>query len=153
MSSGYPFPSHERLKSQKIIGRLFNREGQTFARYPLRLIWLATSLPHPTASVQVAVSVPKRQFKRAVHRNRIKRLLREAYRLERPALLEAMPQGQPYALMLLYTGKHEPTFAEVQAALRPCLRHFAQKVQHASSLSLPPAASPTGPFGDSGEQS
>lgn len=129
----YSFPSTERLKSKKIIGRLFNREGQTCARYPIRLIWLTTPLPHPEVTVQLAVSVPKRQFKRAVHRNRIKRLLREAYRLQKPDLCAALPEGQQYAVMALYTGKHEPTFAEVQDALHDCLTHFVHKVKPRSA--------------------
>lgn len=145
----FRFPITERLKSQKIIGRLFNREGQTTARYPLRLIWIATPLPQPTVPVQVAVSVPKRQFKRAVHRNRIKRLLREAYRLQKPALYAALPPGQQYALMILYTGKHEPTFAEVRAALDASMQQLVYKVQAAHTEKT----RPIGKFGDSGEQS
>ena len=68
----------ERLKSQKLIGRLFE-EGISIKIFPFRLIYIVTEKP----LLQSSFSVPKRNFKKAVDRNRIKRLIKEAYRLER----------------------------------------------------------------------
>ena len=65
----------ERLKSRKLIGRLYT-EGETIKKFPLRMVYLQTE--HTSNyPAQVGVSVPKRLFKKAVDRNRIKRLLRE----------------------------------------------------------------------------
>jgi len=77
----YTLGKEERLKSRKIIGRLY-AEGKSIKAYPLRMMYLQTA--HTSDfPCQVGVSVPKRNFKRAVDRNRIKRLLRESYRLEK----------------------------------------------------------------------
>ena len=75
----FTFRKHEKLKSRKLIGKLFE-EGKSVKKFPLRLVYLQTE--HTSDSkIQAGFSVPKRNFKRAVDRNRIKRLMREAYRL------------------------------------------------------------------------
>lgn len=77
------FDRTERLKSRKVIGALF-KGGQSYVAYPLRVVWVPlgdeTATEHPA---QVAISVSKRAFKTAVARNRIKRQIREAYRLHK----------------------------------------------------------------------
>ncbi|WP_223284727.1 ribonuclease P protein component [Hymenobacter qilianensis] len=83
----YSFPKEEHLCRKKLIDELFGR-GSSFGLYPLRLVWLPALAP-TTAPPQVLVSVSKRSFKRAVDRNRLKRLMREAYRLNKYRLLEA----------------------------------------------------------------
>ena len=73
----FGFPSSEKLKAKKDIDRLF-KEGKWITTGNLRIIWLASE-----SETKVGVSVSKRYFKKAVHRNRVKRLLREAYRLNK----------------------------------------------------------------------
>lgn len=119
------FTRAERLKSRKTIGSLFKGDGQSFMAYPLRVVWIA--LPEPAASdspAQVAISVSKRLFKTAVARNRIKRLIREAYRLNKAALYEKIPTDQPVALMLIYVGKEELPFTEVEKGVRKMIEKF-----------------------------
>ncbi len=68
--------------------------------------------------------MPKRRFKRAVDRNRIKRLLREAYRLERAALLPELTEiaaGRQLAAMVLYTGKQEENIDFMRRRMREIL--------------------------------
>jgi ribonuclease P protein component len=111
----YAFPKEEHLCRKKLIDELFGR-GSSFGLYPLRLVWLPTTAP-TTDPPQVLVSVSKRSFKHAVDRNRLKRLMREAYRLNKYRLLEA-PGGHSVALLaIIYSGKEKKPFALVEKKL------------------------------------
>ncbi len=111
----YAFPKEEHLCRKKLIDELFGR-GSSFGLYPLRLVWLPAVAP-TTDPPQVLVSVSKRSFKRAVDRNRLKRLMREAYRLNKYRLLEA-PGGHSVALLaIIYSGKEKKPFALVEKKL------------------------------------
>lgn len=102
----YTFPKAEHLCRKKLIEQLFQKQNPSLGVYPLRLTWLPAPA-HTSAPPQVLVSVSKRTFKRAVDRNRLKRLVREAYRLNKHRLLEA-EGGHPVALLgILYTGKEK----------------------------------------------
>ena len=71
----FRFPKSEKLKSSKTIELLF-AEGQSFSNFPLKVIYLPQQTEQTT---QATFAVPKRNFKTAVMRNRIKRQLRERY--------------------------------------------------------------------------
>ena len=73
-------PKGEHLGGEKRIATLF-KEGAAFVVYPFRVVYLC--VPREEVSVKVLFSVPKRQFKHAVDRNRFKRLMREGYRLQK----------------------------------------------------------------------
>ena len=111
----YAFPKEEHLCRKKLIEELFGR-GSSFGLYPLRLVWLPAAAPTATPP-QVLVSVSKRNFKRAVDRNYLKRLLREAYRLNKYRLLEAKGGHAVDRLAIIYTGKEKKPFALVEKKL------------------------------------
>ena len=77
----YSYSKKEKLKSKKTIELLF-KEGDSVSDFPLRLVWLETSFDDGS-QIKTAVSVSKKHFKTAVDRNRVKRLMREAYRLNK----------------------------------------------------------------------
>lgn len=78
------FKKEERLCSKRAIDTLFN-SGSSFVIYPFRVVYSFT--PSDSFEVQVILSVSKRRFKRAHDRNRIKRLMREVYRLQKGEVL------------------------------------------------------------------
>lgn len=108
---------------------MFNREGQSFGMYPLRIIWLETTL-NTSFPAQFALSVPKKKFKKAVVRNRIRRQVREAYRLHKHQLYEFLEQkDMQCAIMVLYTGKEMATYWEIEKKIKLMIRRFI-KIQH-----------------------
>lgn len=121
------FRREERLKSEIIIRELF-KKGQSFGQYPLRLIWLPIEEQQGNFPVLFAVSVPKRKFPKAVHRNQLKRLIREAYRLQKGDLYEVLAkEGEHYAFMVLYVAKELKPYTEVESAMRKMLKRFLRK--------------------------
>ncbi|WP_461532573.1 ribonuclease P protein component [Sinomicrobium sp.] len=115
------FPKSEKLKSRKLIGKLF-AEGKSISKFPIRLVYISLSQGE---GYQVGVSVSKRNFKKAVSRNRIKRLLREAYRLNKH-ILEENNEGA-YAFMLLYQQREMPTFEQVNRKVKQLFYLFLDK--------------------------
>ncbi|MCI1187725.1 ribonuclease P protein component [Hymenobacter sp. DH14] len=112
----YTFPKEEHLCRKKLIEELFSKQSSSFGVYPLRIVWIKTAAP-TTAPPQVLISVSKRTFKRAVDRNRLKRLIREAYRLNKYRLTE-QPNGHEIALLgIIFTGKEKSPLALVERKL------------------------------------
>lgn len=117
------YPKKEKLKSEKLIAKLF-LEGKSVSAYPLRMVYLKTTF-HEDIKVKAGVSVSKRNFKRAVDRIRIKRLLREAYRLNKASYFNKLTTT--YAFMILYIGKEKPTYVEVDKKMKQLLQKFVEK--------------------------
>ncbi|MCG8802606.1 ribonuclease P protein component [Tenacibaculum finnmarkense] len=110
----------ERLKSKKLIGKLYE-EGKSVKVFPLRMVYIQTE--HTSKfPVQVGVSVPKRNFKSAVDRNRIKRLLRETYRKEKHTVYDAV--NKPYVFMISYIARDEWTYADLEVKMKKLLTLF-----------------------------
>lgn len=116
----FKYPKKEKLKSKKLFEALFT-EGKTVSTYPLKLIYLKTELPHPVR-IQAGVAVPKRNLKSAVHRNRIKRLMREAYRLNKHQVFNNS-EGS-FAFLFLYLGKKMTNFKEMERSMTKIMSKF-----------------------------
>lgn len=122
------FPKIEKLKSKKQIAKLFE-EGHVITGYPLKLIYLEAK--EQPSKIQAGVAVPKKNFKSAVARNRIKRLLRESYRLNK-AIVFNNTQGE-FAFLFLYLGKEKPTFLEIEGKMKSLLQKFNARVHEKTS--------------------
>ena len=118
------YSKKEKLKSKKLIDLLFT-EGKSVSAYPLRLVFLETTFEDDVLA-KTGVSVSKRNFKSAVDRNRVKRLLRESYRLNKASFFNNMTT--PYAFMILYIGKDKPTLAQVETKMKQLFEAFSNKV-------------------------
>jgi len=104
------FPKREKLKSKKLIEILFS-EGKSISVYPIKLVYLKTAL-EAEVHIQAGVTVSKRNFKNAVSRNRIKRLLRESYRLNKHLVFNILEED--YTFMFLYLGKEMPVYHDLE---------------------------------------
>lgn len=141
------FPKQERLSLKRHTDRLF-AEGQSFAVYPLRAVYVRTGEAMP-ARVSVLVSVPKKKFKRAVKRNYIKRLVREAYRLHKQELTDSLAGNNRYLLLaFIYLDKELPVFATIERSVSKALRLLTGKEQAgagkplAENETVPPLSEP-----------
>lgn len=120
----FKYPKTEKLKSKKLIEKLFEK-GKSVSSYPVKLIYLKTPLPEDV-KIQAGVAVPKKKFKSAVKRNRIKRLLRESYRLNKPLVFNNI-EGN-YAFLFLYLGKDMPQYKDVEKSMVALLQKFIKQV-------------------------
>ena len=125
------FKKEERLCSQKLIEQLFHK-GSSFFSHPFKIIWLPAKL-QSTLPVQVCISVPKRKFKKAVDRNRVKRLIREAYRKNKDEILYSFMKDKGYscALMLVYSGNSIFTASEIESKLIISLIRLTKEYERA----------------------
>ncbi|SRR6056297_1136038 len=107
------FGKDEKLKSKKLIDILF-QEGKSVKKYPLKLIYLPITNPEIT-HFKTGVSVPKKLVKTAVGRNRIKRLMREAFRKNKYLVTSNL--SKPHALMFIYISRDEISFEELNKTM------------------------------------
>ena len=119
----YTLGKSDKLKSTKAIEQLF-KEGKSFSAFPFRVLYmyleapasspLQTTAKHTEAGasvLQTAFSVSKKHFKKAVDRNRIKRLMREAWRLQKNALTNKInSNNKDLKVFIIYTGNELPEY-------------------------------------------
>ena len=134
MPSVFTYKKTDKLKSRKQTQHLFST-GQAINVFPIRLIYTiepieaATSNGSFTSLLQAGVGAPSRTFRKAVQRNRVKRLLREAYRLEKPNFIsQAALDNKRVNLFFLYTDASVLTQVEIQAKVKEALAILVTKL-------------------------
>ena len=121
----FSFKKEERLCSKKIIDKLFF-EGNSFLSYPLKIVFQETSL-RTKYPAQAVFSVGKRSFKLAVHRNLIKRKIREAYRLNKSQLYRELGDKQ-LAIFFIFIGKDIPEYTQVETAMKKGIAKLLKEI-------------------------
>lgn len=120
------FSKHEHLTGRLRIQQVIT-EGRSLHEAPLKLVGRIMDLPTP-ASAQVAFAIPKRYMKLAVQRNRMRRLLREAYRLNKAAYHTRLREaGKQCAWLFIYQGKEPLTLAETHLKITRSLDRWMDK--------------------------
>lgn len=121
------FHKEERLCSQKIIGELF-ASGESFLSYPIKVVYLKTEFPEPIP-VQAAFTVSKRNFKRAVKRNLLKRRMRETYRLNKSEFYtELAAKNLQIAIMFVFVGKELLEFPAIEKGMKSAFKKLLAKI-------------------------
>jgi len=115
------FPKNNRLCGQERIAALY-KEGKRFTAWPLRVTYLPITNDQSPMTNQILVWAPKSLFKRAVKRNHLRRLMREAYRLHQDLLGE-----QHYQIAFNYMDKEEQPYAVIEKAICKALKKISGK--------------------------
>jgi len=126
------FNKNEKLKSRKRIERVF-KEGKGITLFPFKVLWLlqpaAAGRLRAEAPLQAGFGVSSRHFKKAVDRNRIKRLSREAYRLQKEPLFRRLEEkGLCLAVFFIYTGKDLPDYSLVSQKIGVALQKLIKEI-------------------------
>lgn len=112
ISRRFTYNKKEKLKSRKLIEHLFSK-GKSISAFPVKVLYNVTK-DDTSAVLQAGVTTSSRNFKKAIERNRVKRTLREAYRLQKLPLQQHLKdKNSSLALFFIYSGKELPVFAEV----------------------------------------
>ena len=111
------FSKGERLCNYHRIQKLF-QEGNSLKKYPIKLLYLAVDSQE--VHHQALISVPNRKVRRAVHRNRIKRLIRESYRKQKSLL------SSSYSLAFVYMGTEEISYTQVSQLVDALLKQLLE---------------------------
>lgn len=121
----FGLPADERIKSLKLFDQLFE-SGESHWQSPFRM--LVVEIPYDEAfPVQVGVAVPKRKMKKAVLRNRQKRLMREAYRLQKlPLTTFCRTQKKGMAVLFVAQCNTPLTFAKTEEKIILLLRRLTK---------------------------
>jgi len=127
MPASNSYAKAEKLKSRKALNALFTG-GKSFAVFPVKIFWMPAA-PDSDRPMQAGVGVSARHFKKAVDRNRIKRLLRECYRLNKHSLLATLEtKEKKVVVFFLYVGKELPDYTMLNEKMQQALTKFEEQL-------------------------
>lgn len=118
----------ERLKGKKVVSEIFGKQKKSVNAYPFRAFYKIISSEESIAKFGIAV--PKKKFKRAVDRNKIKRFVKEAVRINKSVLYKELDgRGISINVMLVCNTDSMPSFNIVEVKIKEILERLAQSVQ------------------------
>ena len=126
MTKAFSYNKTEKLKSRKQLDILFAK-GKSFTVFPVK-VWYAYAEEQDNI-LKTGVGVSSRNFKKAVHRNRVKRLLREAYRTEKQPLQTYLNNTEKkLAVFLLFVDKALPAYSVVKEKTGLCIQRLIKQL-------------------------
>lgn len=124
----HTLPKKERLNSRILIEKLFAGGSKSFPAFPLRVVYIPVEGNH-LPPVSLLISVPKKRFKRAVKRNRVKRQIREAFRKNKQILIEPLANtGTKLAIAFIWLDNELHASEEVDLKVRKLLQLIAERL-------------------------
>jgi len=120
------FPKSEKLRLKSLIESLF-KEGKSFFIYPFKVLHLQA--PEMQACNQVLITVSSKKFKKAVDRNKLKRRIREAYRLNKHTLTDSFAAGRHLLIGYIYVGNEILDFDSIESKLKKTLDRLYSEYQ------------------------
>jgi len=127
----FTFCKDERLNNDKIIARLY-QSGIVISKYPVRIHYLFLSAEEMRSAyrAQVLINASKRKLKKAVSRNRMKRLLRELYRYKKSLVYDQLQKKDAYmVLSIVYGGTHLLDFWEMERVFDKAMRVLFKDIE------------------------
>jgi len=132
LSKDFTYQKKDKLKSRKQTQFLFSK-GTAITMHPIRLLYTIEKVEagiFPNGLLQAGVGAPSRQFRKAVQRNRVKRLLREGYRLEKPNFTNGLSlTNTRLNLFFLYVDVNVQTQQQIQTSIKLILQKLADKLK------------------------
>ena len=130
MTAPARFQKQERIVSQKLIEELFGGgQSHSLAAFPLRAVYMQRERQDRQEPVEVLISVPKKRLHHAVDRNRVKRQIREAYRLQKHLLTVIIPQEQTVDIAFVWLSDKLLPSAEVNSRMKNLLERIATRIK------------------------
>jgi ribonuclease P protein component len=128
MKGQFTLKKNQRIKSRKVLDEIF-QQGKSFAVFPFRIIYLPS-----TTELKFGVGVSTRNFKHAVDRNRVKRLTREAYRVQKNELeFFLTKENRGLNIFFVYTAKEILPYAQVFEAIQKTIKRLLKQVNETNS--------------------
>ena len=125
----------ERIVSRKLIETLFGGgRSQSMVAFPLRVVYMIQERTANEPPVQLLVSVPKKHFKHAVDRNRVKRQVREAFRLHKQTLHDALPPASQLLLAFVWLSDSHSPSVTVERRVVGLMQRVAERVSSEISI-------------------
>lgn len=125
----YTFRKPEHLCLRNEIDALFHAGNKSFTVYPLRVTYRPVAWDGSGPRVKVLLSVSKRKFKHAVDRNRAKRQLREAYRLQKACLWEELPEGLGLHIAFIWLSDQPVPSAKIKKCMHTVLARMGEAMK------------------------
>ena len=134
MAKLFTLNASERLKSRKLMERVF-KTGTRWNKFPFRVSFLIDK-DSEDGTIKFGCSAPVRNFKKAVDRNRVKRLMKEAFRLEKHLLAEQLKQKNArLVVFVIYTSPGLPKFETIKTSMNELVLKLKDEIQkHDSNL-------------------
>jgi len=122
------FSKKERIVSNKLMETLFEKgDSQAVTAFPLKAVYLPIDKPQGGTPAQVLISVPKKRFKHAVDRNRVKRQVREAFRHHKEIIYERIATDKQLLVAFIWLSDRHYVSSEVEQRIVRLLKKIAQQ--------------------------
>ncbi len=126
----FGLPKNERLCSRKSIDLIFESGESTFS-YPIKASYTLSNLAPTDTPVQIMFVVPKKKFKRAVHRNAIRRRMKEAYRLNKHLLLSScLESNKASRIAFIYIASEQLTYQQILDSTQKVISLLIERIQN-----------------------